>query len=145
MSSEEEGWIAEFEAAGEVRIRLYLGSGMHPEAKFHAAVRWLREQARARQTSRRRDWSLRLVDFVRCRSVGDRGPRRTDGDVVWTLSGPRRLNPQASVPLIPQILSPRQTAGQLAYPFFNYSHHSINRPRWAGSCETLRCDCQHQA
>ena len=50
MSNEAEGWIAEFEAAGEdeVRIRLYLGSGMHPEAKFHAAVRWLREQARAR-------------------------------------------------------------------------------------------------
>jgi hypothetical protein len=46
-----EGWIAEFEAAGEdeVRIRLYRGSGMHPEAKFHAAVRWLREQARARK------------------------------------------------------------------------------------------------
>jgi hypothetical protein len=28
---------------------LYRGSGMHPEAKFHAAVRWLREQARARK------------------------------------------------------------------------------------------------
>lgn len=41
----------EFEAAGEdeVRIRLYRGSGMHPEAKFHTAVRWLREQARARK------------------------------------------------------------------------------------------------
>jgi hypothetical protein len=50
MSNEEEGWIAEFEAAGEdeVRMRLYRGSGMHPEAKFHAAVHWLREQARAR-------------------------------------------------------------------------------------------------
>jgi hypothetical protein len=47
MLNEEEGWIAEFEAAGEdeVRIRLYRGSGMHPEAKFHTAVRWLREQA----------------------------------------------------------------------------------------------------
>ena len=44
MPNEEEGWIAEFEAAGEdeVRIRLYRGSGMHPEAKFHTAVRWLR-------------------------------------------------------------------------------------------------------
>ena len=44
MLNEEEGWIAEFEAAGEdeVRIRLYRGSGMHPEAKFHAAVLWLR-------------------------------------------------------------------------------------------------------
>ncbi|HMF25006.1 MAG TPA: hypothetical protein VKG24_23185 [Pseudolabrys sp.] len=25
------------------------GSGMHPEAKFHTAVRWLHEQARARK------------------------------------------------------------------------------------------------
>jgi hypothetical protein len=49
MLNEEEGWIAEFEAAGEdeVRIRLYRASGMHPEAKFHTAVRWLHEQARA--------------------------------------------------------------------------------------------------
>jgi hypothetical protein len=51
MLTEEEGWIAEFEAAGEdeIRVRLYRGSGMHPEAKFHTAVRWLREQARARR------------------------------------------------------------------------------------------------
>ena len=43
--------MAEFEAAGEdeVRMRLYRGSGMHPEAKFHTAVRWLREQARTRK------------------------------------------------------------------------------------------------
>ena len=51
MQDDEEGWIAEFEAAGEseLRDRLYRGSGMHPEAKFHLAVRWLREQARARR------------------------------------------------------------------------------------------------
>ena len=51
MLNEEEGWIAEFEAGGEdeVRMRLYRGSGMHPEAKFHAAVLWLRDQARARK------------------------------------------------------------------------------------------------
>jgi hypothetical protein len=51
MPNEEEGWIAEFEAAGEseLRDRLYRGSGMHPEAKYHLAVRWLREQARARR------------------------------------------------------------------------------------------------
>jgi hypothetical protein len=51
MQDDEEGWIAEFEASGEseLRDRLYRGSGMHPEAKFHLAVRWLREQARARR------------------------------------------------------------------------------------------------
>jgi hypothetical protein len=51
MLTEEDAWIAEFEAAGEdeIRIRMYRGSGMHPEAKFHTAVRWLREQARARR------------------------------------------------------------------------------------------------
>jgi len=54
MQDDEEGWIAEFEAAGEseLRDRLYRGSGMHPEAKFHLAVRWLREQARARSMRR---------------------------------------------------------------------------------------------
>jgi hypothetical protein len=51
MQDDEEGWIAEFEASGEseLRDRLYRGSGMHPEAKFHLAVRWLREQARGRR------------------------------------------------------------------------------------------------
>jgi hypothetical protein len=51
MLNEEEEWIAEFEAVGEseLRDRLYRGSGIHPEAKFHTAVRWLREQARARR------------------------------------------------------------------------------------------------
>jgi hypothetical protein len=44
MLNEEEEWIAEFEAVGEseLRDRLYRGSGIHPEAKFHTAVRWLR-------------------------------------------------------------------------------------------------------
>src|SRR5262245_56516873 len=89
MSNEEEGWIAEFEAAGEdeVRIRLYrrhASGGKISRRRSFAA----RAGTRA-QTSRRRDASLRLVDFMRCRSVGDRGRRRTDGDVVWTLSGPR--------------------------------------------------------
>jgi hypothetical protein len=51
MPNEEEDWIAEFEAVGEseLRDRPYRGSGLHPEAKFHTAVRWLREQARARR------------------------------------------------------------------------------------------------
>ena len=51
MLNEEEEWIAEFEAVGEseLRDRLYRGSGIHPESKFHTAVRWLREQARARR------------------------------------------------------------------------------------------------
>ena len=64
MQDDEEGWIAEFEAAGEseLRDRLYRGSGMHPEAKFHLAVRWLREQARARRLQEeqmRRDGEIR--------------------------------------------------------------------------------------
>jgi hypothetical protein len=86
MPNEEEGWIAEFEAAGEdeVRMRLYRGSGMHPEAKFHAAVRWLREQARV-QTPRRRDSPLCLVDIMRCRAFGHRRVHRTGGSLVWTL------------------------------------------------------------
>ncbi len=69
MPNEEEGWIAEFEAAGEdeVRIRLYLGSGMHPEAKFHAAVRWLREQARARKL--REEGIHRYVWWTLCAAV----------------------------------------------------------------------------
>jgi hypothetical protein len=39
MSNEKEGWIAEFEAAGEdeVRIRLYLGSGMLRESELTKA------------------------------------------------------------------------------------------------------------
>jgi hypothetical protein len=39
--NEEQEWIAEFEAVGEseLRDRLYRGSGIHPEAKFHTAVR----------------------------------------------------------------------------------------------------------
>jgi hypothetical protein len=51
MLNEEEEWIAEFEAVGEseLRDRLYRGAGIHPEAKFHTAVRWLREQARVRR------------------------------------------------------------------------------------------------
>jgi membrane protein YqaA with SNARE-associated domain len=69
MPNEEEGWIAEFEAAGEdeVRIRLYLGSGMHPEPKFHAAVRWLREQARARKL--RDEENHRYVWWTLCAAV----------------------------------------------------------------------------
>jgi hypothetical protein len=69
MSNEEEGWIAEFEAAGEdeVRMRLYRGSGMHPEAKFHAAVRWLREQARARK--HREEEIRRYVWWTLCAAV----------------------------------------------------------------------------
>ena len=69
MPNEEEGWIAEFEAAGEdeVRIRLYRGSGMHPEAKFHTAVRWLREQARARKL--REEEIRRHVWWTLCAAV----------------------------------------------------------------------------
>ena len=69
MPNEEEGWIAEFEAAGEdeVRIRLYRGSGMHPEAKFHTAVRWLREQARARKL--REEEIRRYVWWTLCTAV----------------------------------------------------------------------------
>ena len=69
MLNEEEGWIAEFEAAGEdeVRIRLYRGSGMHPEAKFHAAVRWLRDQARARKL--REEEIRRYVWWTLCAAV----------------------------------------------------------------------------
>jgi len=69
MLNEEEGWIAEFEAAGEdeIRIRLYRGSGMHPEAKFHAAVRWLREQARARKL--RVEETCRYVCWTLCAAV----------------------------------------------------------------------------
>jgi hypothetical protein len=56
MQDDEEGWIAEFEASGEseLRDRLYRGSGMHPEAKFHLAVRWLRESTEPSSTGRRR-------------------------------------------------------------------------------------------
>jgi hypothetical protein len=69
MLNEEEAWIAEFEAAGEdeVRIRLYRGSGMHPEAKFHAAVRWLRDQARARK--HREEEIRRYVWWTLCAAV----------------------------------------------------------------------------
>ena len=69
MPNEEEGWIAEFEAAGEdeVRMRLYRGSGMHPEAKFHTAVRWLREQARARKL--REEEIRRHVWWTLCAAV----------------------------------------------------------------------------
>jgi hypothetical protein len=67
MLNEEEAWIAEFEAAGEVRIRLYRGSSMHPEAKFHAAVRWLRDQARARK--HREEEIRRYVWWTLCAAV----------------------------------------------------------------------------
>ena len=69
MPNEEEGWIAEFEAAGEdeVRMRLYRGSSMHPEAKFHAAVRWLREQAQARK--HREEEIRRYVWWTLCAAV----------------------------------------------------------------------------
>jgi len=69
MLNEEEGWIAEFEAAGEdeVRIRLYRGSGMHPEAKFHTAVRWLRDQARASKL--REEEIRRYVWWTLCAAV----------------------------------------------------------------------------
>jgi hypothetical protein len=45
MQDDEEGCLAEFEVSGEseLRDRLYRGSGMHPEAKFHYASR--RERA----------------------------------------------------------------------------------------------------
>ena len=68
MQDDEEGWIAEFEASGEseLRDRLYRGSGMHPEAKFHLAVRWLREQARARRLRSLDDqYSARVADARR--------------------------------------------------------------------------------
>ena len=60
MLNEEEGWIAEFEAAGEdeIRIRLYRGSGMHPEAKFHTAVRWLARKLREEEICRYVWWTL---------------------------------------------------------------------------------------
>src|SRR5262249_4397079 len=69
MPNEEEGWIAEFEAAGEdeVRIRLYRGSGMHPEAKFHTGVRWLREQGQARKL--REEEIRRFVWWTLCAAV----------------------------------------------------------------------------
>jgi hypothetical protein len=69
MLNEEEEWIAEFEAVGEseLRDRLYRGSGIHPEAKFHTAVRWLREQARARRL--REERLHRYVWWTLCAAV----------------------------------------------------------------------------
>ena len=69
MLNEKEEWIAEFEAAGEdeVRMRLYRGSRMHPEAKFHTAVRWLQEQARTRKL--REAEILRYVWWTLCAAV----------------------------------------------------------------------------
>jgi len=69
MLNEEEEWIAEFEAVGEseLRDRLYRGSGIHPEAKFHTAVRWLREQARARRL--REEQLHRYVWWTLCAAV----------------------------------------------------------------------------
>jgi uncharacterized membrane protein HdeD (DUF308 family) len=40
---------------------------MHPEAKFHAAVRWLREQARARTL--REEESRRYLWWTLCAAV----------------------------------------------------------------------------
>jgi hypothetical protein len=69
MPNEEEDWIAEFEAVGEseLRDRLYRGSSLHPEAKFHTAVRWLREQARARRL--REEQLHRHVWWTLCAAV----------------------------------------------------------------------------
>ncbi len=69
MLNEEEEWIAEFEAVGEseLRDRLYRGSGIHPEAKFHTAIRWLREQARARRL--REEQLHRYVWWTLCAAV----------------------------------------------------------------------------
>jgi hypothetical protein len=69
MLNEEEEWIAEFEAVGEseLRDRLYRGCGIHPEAKFHTAVRWLREQARARRL--REEQLHRYVWWTLCAAV----------------------------------------------------------------------------
>jgi hypothetical protein len=69
MLNEEEEWIAEFEAVGEseLRDRLYRGSGIHPEAKFHTAVRWLREQAKARRL--REEQLHRYVCWTLCAAV----------------------------------------------------------------------------
>jgi hypothetical protein len=69
MLNEEEEWIAEFEAVGEseLRDRLYRGSGIHPEAKFHTAVRRLREQARARRL--REEQLHRYVWWTLCAAV----------------------------------------------------------------------------
>jgi hypothetical protein len=69
MLNEEEEWIAEFEAVGEseLRDRLYRASGIHPEAKFHTAVRWLREQARARRL--REEQLHRYVWWTLCAAV----------------------------------------------------------------------------
>ena len=43
------------------------GSGMHPEAKFHTAVRWLHEQARARKL--REEEIRRYVWWTFCAAV----------------------------------------------------------------------------
>ena len=69
MLNEEEEWIAEFEAVGEseLRDRLYRGSGIYPEAKYHAAVRWLREQPRARRL--REEQLHRYVWWTLCAAI----------------------------------------------------------------------------